>query len=178
MFRLIVQDSHRHPSRGKIITQLGHYDPHQKTIVFDKEKAAFFLEHGAHPSDRVARLFKAEGIKLPKWVQIKEKQARPVKNTDKLRRNRPAAAVIEKPLPKAAETIQEETPAEEPKSAPEEVAAAEEPTAPPAETPAEKPVEMATETPVEEPAAKPDVPPADETPAETAPKEGTPAGKA
>jgi small subunit ribosomal protein S16 len=159
MFRLIVQDSHRHPSRGKIVTQLGHYDPHQKTIVLDKEKAAFFLEHGAHPSDRVARLLKAEGITLPKWVQIKEKHARPVKNTDKLRRNRPAVAEEPKPAPKTAEETAE--PAEEPKPAPEEVAATEESATPP----------------VEEPESVPDKKPADETPAETVPEKEVPAEK-
>ena len=90
MFRLVVQDSRRSPKRGKIVMQLGHYDPHQKTLVVDKDKATYFLEHGAHPSDRVARLFKLENINLPKWVHLEKKNVRPVKDSSKLRRNRPA----------------------------------------------------------------------------------------
>lgn len=118
MFRLVVQDSRRSPSRGKIVTQLGHYDPHQKTLVVEKEKAAFFLEHGAHPSDRIARLFKTEGIALPKWVHLEKNNTRPVKNVTKLRRNRPIETATEKTVPKPKtptaiepETISEETPA-------------------------------------------------------------------
>jgi small subunit ribosomal protein S16 len=107
MFRLIVQDSRRSPSRGKIIVQLGHYDPHRKTLVVEKEKAAFFLEHGAHPSDRVAKLFKTEGIALPKWVHLEKNKPRPVKNSAKLRRNRPVETektVIKPKSPTTSET--------------------------------------------------------------------------
>ncbi|MGD0284509.1 MAG: 30S ribosomal protein S16 [Candidatus Saccharimonadales bacterium] len=115
MFRLVVQDSRRSPSRGKIVTQLGHYDPHQKTLVVEKDKAAFFLEHGAHPSDRVARLFKTEGIALPKWVHLEKNNARPVKNVAKLRRNRPVEDTAEKIVskPKTPTTIESEAVIEE-----------------------------------------------------------------
>ncbi len=114
MFRLVVQDSRRSPSRGKIVTQLGHYDPHQKTLVVEKDKAVFFLEHGAHPSDRVARLLKSEGINLPKWVHLQENNPRAVKNINKLRRNRPAGAEVEKTETKPATPVtEEEAPAEE-----------------------------------------------------------------
>ena len=91
-FRVIVQDAHKHPSSGNIVASLGSYDPHAKTTTIDKEKAGFYLEHGAQPSDRVARLLKSEGVKLPKWVELEGKKKGAIKNPEKLRKNRPAGA--------------------------------------------------------------------------------------
>ncbi len=82
---------------------LGSYNPHTKTTTIEKEKAKFYLEHGAQPSDRVARLLKVEGVKLPGWVKLESKQKRAIRNPDKLRRNRPAT---EEPEPKAEVTEQ------------------------------------------------------------------------
>jgi len=90
MFRVVVQDSRRTPTSGKIVAQLGSYDPHTKTAQLVKDKASFYLEHGAQPSDRAARLLKSEGVKLPKWVSLEGKKSGAIKNPDKLRRNRPA----------------------------------------------------------------------------------------
>ena len=67
-FRVVVQDSRRTPTSGRVVARLGSYDPHTKTATLDKEKAGYYLEHGAQPSDRVARLLKSEGVKLPDWV--------------------------------------------------------------------------------------------------------------
>lgn len=136
MFRVVVQDSRRTPTSGKIVAQLGSYDPHQKNVTLNKERAEFYLEHGAQPSDRVARLLKAEGVKLPTWVSLEANKERAVKNADKRRSTRPA----------------EEKPAEE--AAPEEPAEAAEETT--EETPAETPTEdaPAEEAPVAEEAAQ------------------------
>jgi small subunit ribosomal protein S16 len=109
-----------------VVAALGSYNPHAKTANIDKEKVSFYLEHGAQPSERVARLLKAEGVKLPKWVKVADEKKRTIKNTEKLRKNRPQEA-------EPAEAPVEKKPAEEP--APE----AETPTeAAPAETPAEE----------------------------------------
>ena len=89
MFRVIVQDSRRTPTSGKVVAQLGSYDPHNKTVTLDKEKAAFYIEHGAQPSERVALLLKGEGVKLPKWVELPGKKKRTVRNADKRRSTRP-----------------------------------------------------------------------------------------
>src|SRR5688572_8033928 len=86
-FRVIVQDSRRTQTSGKFVAFLGSYNPHTKASQIDKEKSAFFLEHGAQPSERVAHLFKTEGIKLPKWVEKPTKQKRSIKNPEKLRKN-------------------------------------------------------------------------------------------
>ena len=117
-FRVVVQDSRRTPTSGKVVAALGHFNPHTKDTSLDKEKAAFYLEHGAQPSERVVRLLKSEGVKLPDWVIAEPKKAGKLRNPEKLRRNRPA---------------EPEAPAEE--AAPEEAPAAEE--APADEAPAE-----------------------------------------
>jgi small subunit ribosomal protein S16 len=109
MFRLIVQDSRRTPTSGKIVASLGSYDPHAKSLTLDKEKASFYLEHGAQPSDRTARLLKEEGVKLPDWVTVDSKQKRTVRNPDKRRSTSPVEAVAPA-APVAEEAVVPETP--------------------------------------------------------------------
>ena len=127
-FRVVVQDSRRTPTSGKIVAALGHYNPHTKTAVIDKEKASFYLEHGAQPSDRAARLLKAEGVKLPKWVSLEAKKTGEIRNPEKRRSTRP-----EEPVEEVAEAPAEEateTPADEAVETlvePAEAASAEEP---------------------------------------------------
>ena len=89
-FRVVVQDSRRTPTSGKIVTGLGHFNPHTKETSLDKEKAQFYLDHGAQPSDRVARLLKQESVKLPDWVKLTGEKSRTIRHADKLRKNRPA----------------------------------------------------------------------------------------
>jgi small subunit ribosomal protein S16 len=112
MFRVVVQDSRVTPTSGKVVAQLGSYDPHAKTASVDKEKATFYLSHGAQPSQRVARLLQLEGVKLPEWVAISENKTGKLRNSEKLRKNQPKE---EKPVEAApapsAKT--EETPTEE-----------------------------------------------------------------
>lgn len=124
MFRVVVQDSRRTPSSGKVVAQLGSYDPHAKTTTLDKEKAAFYLTNGARPSDRVVHLLKSEGVAMPAWVTGQTKQERAVRNPEKRRSTRPAEPVTE-----AAPA--EEAPAETPS------AEAAEPTSDTAAEPAE-----------------------------------------
>ena len=137
MFRVVVQDSRRTPTSGKIVASLGSYDPHAKNLILDKEKTQFYLDHGAQPSDRVAVLLKQEGVKLPKWVALPGKKETAIRNPEKLRRNRPAEpeAPEEPAVEEAAAAPAEEAPAEEtPAEAPAEEAAVE----PAADTAAEE----------------------------------------
>jgi small subunit ribosomal protein S16 len=111
MFRVVVQDSRQTPTSGKVVALLGNYNPHTKSLTVDKEKAAFYVEHGAQPSPRVARLLGTEGVKLPKWVVVSDVKQGKLRNPDKLRRNRPAEAPEAKVEEVAAAT--EEKPAED-----------------------------------------------------------------
>src|SRR6185369_11530006 len=144
MFRVVVQDSRVTPTSGKIVASLGSYDPHAKTAVLDKEKAATFLKNGAQPSDRAASLLKHEGVKLPSWVEVDAKKAGKLKNPEKLRKHQPkeapkaeepaAEAVAESPeVPTEAAAVAAEAPAAEVAEAPEVVE-------PAAEAPEEAPV--------------------------------------
>jgi len=121
-FRVIVQDARSHPKSGKVVEYLGSYNPHTKVAQLKAEEIATYMEKGAQPSDRVAKLLKAEGIKLPAWVKISPGKKRSIKNPAKLRRNAPPGEKLEQKAPTpAAEPIAEETPAE-PAEAPEEAA--------------------------------------------------------
>jgi small subunit ribosomal protein S16 len=109
-FRVVVQDSRRTPTSGKIVAAIGSYNPHTKTALLNTEKISFYLEHGAQPSDRVVKLLTAEGVKLPKWVTPALKKEGAIRNTDKLRRNAPPAPVEEAPAEEpAAEAVEPET---------------------------------------------------------------------
>ncbi len=148
-FRVVVQDSRRTPTSGKIVAQIGHFNPHSKETVIDKEKAALYMKNGAQPSDRVARLLKSEGVKLPSWVQLESKKQGQIRHAEKLRRNRPdepkKEVVTEAPADEAAPEEVAEAPAEE--STSDEVASTEQAT----ETPE---AEAATEEPAVEAAAE------------------------
>lgn len=89
-FRVVVQDSRRTPTSGKVVASLGHFNPHTKETTLDKEKAQFYLEHGAQPSPRVVRLLKTQKVKLPSWVSEPSKGERKTRNPEKRRSTAPA----------------------------------------------------------------------------------------
>ncbi|MEK7599826.1 MAG: 30S ribosomal protein S16 [Patescibacteria group bacterium] len=165
MFRVVVQDSRQAPTSGKVVARLGSFDPHTKATILDKEKAAFYLEHGAQPSPRVVRLLTAEGVKLPSWVKQPADKERVTRNADKRRSTRP-----EEPVEEVAEATAEEAVAEVAAETPEEAPAAEAVEEAPVEveedveTPAEEPVVESEEA--AEPAAETPEAPAEEAPAE------------
>jgi small subunit ribosomal protein S16 len=63
IWRIVVADR-RSPRDGRTIETIGSYDPRTEpsTIVVDAERAQYWLEHGAKPSQTVARLLRAQGI--------------------------------------------------------------------------------------------------------------------
>lgn len=138
MFRVVVQDSRRTPTSGKVVASLGSYDPHSKAITLDKEKAQFYLDHGAQPSDRAVVLLSKEGVKLPEWVTPRTKKERTVRDVEKRRSTRPAEP--EAPAEEVAEAPAaeaNEAPAEPATEAAEAVEATPEAETAEAETPAE-----------------------------------------
>lgn len=107
MFRMVVQESRLTPTSGRVVAQLGSYDPHAKAVTLAKDKAEFYLSHGAQPSDRVIRLLESEGVKLPGWVRKGTDKKHTIRNPEKLRRNQP-----KQETPAAAEPAAEPTPTE------------------------------------------------------------------
>ncbi len=133
MYRVIVQEAHRQPTSGRVVANLGSYNPHTKEVTLNKEKASEFLKNGAQPSDRVVNLFQAQKIELPNWVKVtSDKKQKTIKNAQKLRRNQPKDEVkaeapevaTESPDPVTTEevTASEEVKAEEIDAKPKEEA--------------------------------------------------------
>lgn len=139
-YRVVVADSKRFVN-SKFISIVGWYNPHTKESELKKDEILSWLEKGAQPSNTVAKLLQANGVKLPDWVKITSKVSKPKKEP------------VEKPekveAPVAAEAKTEE-PAEA-EVATEEVVAEETPVETPAEEPvAEEAAEEAEEAPVTE----------------------------
>lgn len=95
MYRLAVQDSRRHPSSGRVVEYVGSYNPHTKEVKIQTEAAQKYLDNGAQPTTRVAKLLKEAGVKLPKWVKLHEEQKSQTRNPDKLRKNQPKEEPVE-----------------------------------------------------------------------------------
>ena len=62
-YHIVVADS-RSPRDGKIIEQIGTFNPmtDPETITLDAEKVNKWIQNGAQPTDTVRALFSAEGI--------------------------------------------------------------------------------------------------------------------
>lgn len=65
-YRIVVADI-RSPRDGRYIEKLGSYNPllpkdHEDRVKVDVERAKYWLEHGAKPTDRVARFLFAAGL--------------------------------------------------------------------------------------------------------------------
>ena len=66
-YRIVVADA-RSPRDGSFIEKIGTYNPllgkdDAKRVVLDAERAKHWIDHGAQPSDRVARFLDAAGVK-------------------------------------------------------------------------------------------------------------------
>ena len=101
-YRIVVQEAQRHPLSGRVVAEVGNYNPATKALTLDKEAVNKYLKNGAQPSSRVAFILKKNGIKLPKWVELAPKKSAKAKHADKLRKNQPKeAAPQEEPVAEA-----------------------------------------------------------------------------
>ncbi|MBO7132469.1 30S ribosomal protein S16 [Candidatus Saccharibacteria bacterium] len=105
-YRIVVQEAQRHPLSGRIVAEVGNYNPATKALTLDKEAVEKYLKNGAQPSSRVAFILKKNGVKLPKWVEVAPKKNSKAKHADKLRKNQPKEAPVEEA---PAEAVSEET---------------------------------------------------------------------
>ena len=111
-YRVVVADS-RSPRDGRYIEQIGRYDPRQEPslVEIDTDRAKYWIDNGAQPSDAVHKLLVISGLLEPKRVR------------------EPKVHVVDEKAQKAAEaedaaivaTAEAETAAEE-AAAPEEAA--------------------------------------------------------
>ena len=68
-YSIVVADA-RMPRDGRFIEKIGSYNPllakdNEKRVQVNVERAKYWLEHGAQPTDRVARFFST--VDLVKW---------------------------------------------------------------------------------------------------------------
>ena len=110
-YRIVVQESQRHPLSGRVVALVGNYNPATKALTLDKEAVKKYLDNGAQPSSRVAFILKKNGVKLPKWYKEPSARKAAAKHADKLRKNQPK----EDAEPKESVTT-EETSAETPET--------------------------------------------------------------
>ena len=89
VYRIVVQESQRHPLSGRVVAEVGNYNPATKALVLNKEVVEKYLKNGAQPSSRVAFILKKNGIKLPKWYKETPAKTKSAKHADKLRKNQP-----------------------------------------------------------------------------------------
>ncbi|MDO4612050.1 MAG: 30S ribosomal protein S16 [Candidatus Saccharibacteria bacterium] len=95
MYRIVVQESQRHPLSGRVVAEVGNYNPTTKKTTLDKESVEKYLKNGAQPSSRVAFILKKNGIELPKWYKEPAKKTKAAKHADKLRKNQPKEEPVE-----------------------------------------------------------------------------------
>lgn len=120
-YRLAVQESHRHPSSGRVVAYIGSYNPHTKDAHVQVELAQKYIDTGAQPTPRVVKLLADAGVKMPSWVKKADVKTKTIRNAEKLRRNQPKVEapaveeVVEDETPEVVETPAEEVaaPAEE-----------------------------------------------------------------
>ncbi len=104
-FRLVAADKKRTPT-GRIVARLGHYNPHTKELVVNKDELKRYIDNGAQPSSTVVKLLQREKIKLPEWAEanlIIRKRAPKPKKTEVARPDQAstAASTADKPAEEA-----------------------------------------------------------------------------
>ena len=180
-YQIIVADS-RAPRDGKYIERIGSYNPNTNpaTIILDFERALYWMQTGAQPTDTVRNILSTEGVLMKKhllggvakgafsedeaekrfdaWKSNKQQavQSEKNKNEEKMRNDEKARLEAEKEVNKTrAESIAKKKAEEEAANAPVEEEVTEE-TAPVEEpTSEEQPADAPAEEPkVEESAAE------------------------
>ena len=104
-YRIVVQESQRHPLSGRVVAEVGNYNPATKALTLDKKAVEKYLSNGAQPSSRVAFILKKNGVKLPKWYKEMPTKKGAAKHADKLRKNQPKEE--EAPVETAESTTEE-----------------------------------------------------------------------
>ena len=113
-YRIVAADS-RSPRDGRYLEKLGTYDPllprdNENRVKMDIDRVQHWLERGAEPTDRIARMIEAAGLR-PAKARANPKKAEPGEKAKKRADERAARA---KAAEEAANAPAEEAPANEP----------------------------------------------------------------
>jgi len=63
-FRLVVVDEAK-PRDGRVIEELGSYNPHTDELLVDQGRALEWLKRGAQPTPTAKRLLSKAGVRRP-----------------------------------------------------------------------------------------------------------------
>lgn len=73
-YRVVVMDS-REATKGAPLEEIGYYHPieaEDKQVCINPERAAYWLECGAQPSNTVKGLFSKQGIQVIRKAPVKD----------------------------------------------------------------------------------------------------------
>ena len=120
-YRIVAADS-RMPRDGRFIEKLGTYNPllpkdSEERVKMNMERIQYWLDQGAQPSERIARMLEAAGVAEKKERNNPKKGEPGQKAKDRAEEKaEKAAAAAEAPAEEeapAVEAVAEEAPAEE-----------------------------------------------------------------
>jgi small subunit ribosomal protein S16 len=128
-YRVVVADS-RSPRDGRIIESIGHYGPRQdpSVVSIDSDRAVYWLEKGAQPSNTVRKLLQISGA----WSAFTGEAPPPAAVTPAQAKSKATPAASVKATPAASVEENEEGAAELPEAEDQQAAA------PDADAPEEK----------------------------------------
>ncbi len=78
-FRVIVQDSKRHPTKGNVVEYLGSYDARKGKPEINGERVKYWMSVGAKASDTVHNLLVDTKVITEKKVNAHNKKTKPAK---------------------------------------------------------------------------------------------------
>ena len=142
-YRIVAADS-RMPRDGRYIERLGTYNPllpkdSEERVKMNMERVQHWLDKGAQPTDRIARMLEAAGVR-PATTRANPQKAEPGEKAKKREAEKAEKAAAAAEAAAEAEKAAAEAPAEEEAAeAPAEEAAAEETAEAPAEAAEEEP---------------------------------------
>ena len=153
-YRIVVAE-HTLALDGKFTSDLGHYNPHTKDVVINKEELKSWLDKGAQPSNTVSKILKKEKVthksvnvilNTPRKPRKKDESEKPAKVETPKTENKTEEVASEEVDAKEETPTEEVTANEEEvelkeealaEETPENTDSKEEPTEKPAETPSE-----------------------------------------
>lgn len=121
-YRVVVVE-HTKKIQGSYLEALGTYSPRARSFAVKEDRVLHWLNHGAQPSERMAKLLKTVGVKhkliaLPDYDRKPKRPSKKVAATTKVTptaASEPSEGKTETPTDVSAETAEtkpEETPAE------------------------------------------------------------------
>ena len=109
-FRVVVADA-RSPRDGRIIESIGHYHPRQEPslVKIDNERALYWLQKGAQPSDSVRHLLRISGA----WTEFTGEPQKMIAGSEGAAATPATPAKPRKATPDASVTVAEDQGPEE-----------------------------------------------------------------